>query len=133
MPRKVTDAERATPPAVLIDAWLQELGDWRATTLARIRELIKAADPQITEEWKWGIPVWSHDGIVCTGEVYKSHVKTTFARGAALPDPKGLFNSSLEGKVRRAIDFHEHDRIPVAAFKALVRDAVVLNASKRRR
>ena len=117
-----------------IDARIHELDDWRGETLARIRALIKEADPDVVEEWKWakatspGVPVWSHDGIICTGEVYKSAVKTTFAKGASLEDPSGLFNSSLEGNVRRAIDFREGDEIDASAFKALVRAAVALNA-----
>jgi hypothetical protein len=105
------------------------LGDWRGETLARIRALIKEADPEVVEEWKWGIPVWLHGGIVCTGETYKNYVKTTFARGAALADPKRLFNSSLEGKTRRAIDFREGDRIDGKSLKALIRAAVDLNTS----
>jgi hypothetical protein len=119
-------------PAVL-DARIRELGDWRGTTLAKVRTIIHAADPEIVEEWKWvkatspGVPVWSHGGIVCTGETYKDHVKMTFAKGAALKDPSGLFNSSLEGNVRRAIDIHEGDRIDEAALKELIRAAVALN------
>jgi hypothetical protein len=122
-------------PSELIDARIRELGDWRGEMLARIRALIKQADPEVVEEWKWakatspGVPVWSHDGIVCTGETYKSVVKMTFAKGASLEDPSGLFNSSLEGNVRRAIDFHEGDKIDEKALKALVRSAVALNAS----
>ncbi len=108
-------------PSKLIDARIKELGDWRGETLARIRMLIKQADPDVVEEWKWrGVPVWSHDGIICTGETYKNAVKTTFARGAALKDPSGLFNSSLEGNVRRAIDFHEGGKIDEKALKALI-------------
>jgi hypothetical protein len=110
-------------PSQLIDARIKELNDWRGKTLARVRALIKQADPKITEEWKWGVPVWSHEGIVCTGEVYKNAVKLTFAKGASLKDPAKLFNSSLEGKTRRAIDFHEGDKINAAAFKALIRAA----------
>ncbi len=113
----------------LIDARIKELADWRGKTLARLRALIKQADPKVTEEWKWGIPVWSHDGIICTGETYKSAVKLTFAKGASLKDPAKLFNSSMEGKVRRAIDFHEGDRINAAAFKTLIRAAAALNKS----
>ncbi len=117
----------------LIDARIRELGDWRGRMLARLRALIKAADPDVVEEWKWrGVPVWSHDGIICTGETYKNAVKMTFARGASLEDPAGLFNASLEGKTRRAIDFHEGDRIDEAALKALVRAAVRLNLSRAR-
>ena len=119
-----------------IDARIAELDDWRGETLARIRALVKEADPGVVEEWKWakatspGVPVWSHDGIICTGEVYKSTVKTTFAKGASLEDPSGLFNSSLEGNTRRAIDFHEGDTIDEQAFKALVRAAVALNTAR---
>jgi hypothetical protein len=117
-------------PAEEIDARIEELGDWRGETLARLRALIKRADPDVVEEWKWrGTPVWSHDGIICTGETYKSVVKMTFAKGASLKDPSGLFNSSLEGNVRRAIDFHEGDKIDEKALKALVRSAVALNTS----
>jgi hypothetical protein len=120
-------------PAELIDARIRELGDWRGATLARVRALIREADPEVVEEWKWrGVPTWYHDGIVCTGETYKAAVKTTFARGAALDDPKGLFNSSLEGNVRRAIDFHEGETIDEEAFKALVRAAVTLNVASKR-
>ena len=115
----------------LIDARIKELGDWRGETLARMRELIKQADPDVVEEWKWrGTPVWEHDGIICTGETYKNVVKMTFAKGAVLADPSKLFNSSLEGNVRRAIDFREGDKIDEAAFKALIRAAVKLNASR---
>lgn len=110
-----------------IDARIASLGDWRGEVLARLRALIRQADPGVTEEWKWNVPVWSHHGIVCTGETYKKAVKATFARGAALPDPAGLFNSSLDGKVRRAIDFHEGDALDEPAFKALIRAAVALN------
>ncbi|MEO8667668.1 MAG: DUF1801 domain-containing protein [Bauldia sp.] len=116
-------------PARLIDASIDKLGDWRGEMLARIRSLIREADPEVVEEWKWGIPVWSHDGIICTGETYKKAVKMTFARGASLDDPSRLFNSSLEGKVRRAIDFHEGDKIDEKALKALVSAAVALNTS----
>lgn len=116
-------------PSELIDARIQELGDWRGATLARIRALIQQADPQVVEEWKWQVPVWSHDGIICTGETYKKAVKLTFPKGASLPDPARLFNSSLEGKVRRAIDFHEGDAIDEKAFKALVLAAVARNAA----
>jgi hypothetical protein len=113
----------------LIDARIEELGDWRGEMLARLRALIKAADPEVVEEWKWGGPVWSHDGILSTGETYKKAVKLTFAKGASLEDPSGLFNSSLEGKVRRAIDFHEEAKVDEAAFKALIRAAVAFNKS----
>ena len=118
-------------PSQLIDARIKELGGWRGETLARLRALIREADPEVVEEWKWGIPVWSHGGIICTGETYKTAVKTTFAKGASLEDPSGLFNSSLEGKVRRAIDFHEGGKIDEKAFKALIRAVVVLNTSVR--
>jgi hypothetical protein len=119
-------------PSQLIDARIKELGDWRGETLARVRMLIKQADPEMVEEWKWrGVPVWEHAGIICTGETYKSVVKTTFAKGAALADPSGLFNSSLEGNTRRAIDFHEGDKIDEMAFKALIAAAVALNTLKR--
>jgi hypothetical protein len=123
-------------PSKLIDARIKELADWRGETLARIRKLIKEADPQVVEEVKWrkpsnpaGVPVWEHAGIVCTGETYKNYVKLTFARGAALPDPSGLFNASLDGNVRRAIDIREGDRIDEKAFKALIRAAVALNTN----
>ena len=119
-------------PSRLIDARIKELGDWRGKTLARVRALIKQADPEVVEEWKWGVPVWSHDGLICTGEAYKSAVKLTFAKGAALQDPSRLFNSSLEGNVRRAIDFHEGDEINEDAFKALIRAAAALNRSSAR-
>jgi len=117
-------------PSELIDARIQELSDWRGETLARVRILIKQADPEVVEEWKWrGVPVWSHVGIICTGETYKNVVKMTFAKGASLEDPSGLFNSSLEGNTRRAIDFHEGDKIDEKALKALIRAAVALNTS----
>jgi len=117
-------------PSRLIDARIEELGDWRGETLARVRSLIKQADPEVVEEWKWrGIPVWSHDGLICTGETYKNIVKMTFAKGASLKDPSGLFNSSLEGNTRRAIDFHEGEKIDERALKTLVRAAVTLNQS----
>jgi hypothetical protein len=117
-------------PSQLIDARIEELGDWRGETLAQIRALIKQADPEVVEEWKWrGVPVWSHAGIICTGETYKSIVKTTFAKGASLEDPSGLFNSSLEGNTRRAIDFHEGETIDKKALTALIREAVALNTS----
>jgi len=118
-------------PSELIDERIKELGDWRGEMLARLRALVKEADPKVVEEWKWrGVPTWYHDGIICTGETYKSVVKMTFARGAALKDPSGLFNSSLEGNTRRAIDFHEGDKINARALKALVKGAVALNESK---
>ena len=115
-----------------IDARIESLGDWRGKMLARLRALIKEADPGVVEEWKWSNPVWSHDGLICTGETYKSAVKTTFAKGAALPDPSRLFNSSLDGNVRRAIDFHEGDKVDEKALKALIRAAVALNKSSGR-
>jgi hypothetical protein len=123
-------APAKTDAARLIDARIRELGDWRGTTLARIRQLIHEADPDVVEEWKWAVPVWSHAGIVCTGESYKTAVKLTFPRGAALKDPARLFNSSLEGKVRRAIDIREGDAFNARAFKALIRAAVVLNSAR---
>jgi hypothetical protein len=117
-------------PAQLIDARIAELGDWRGETLAKMRKLIKAADPDVVETWKWkGTPVWEHDGIICTGESYKSVVKLTFAKGASLPDPAKLFNSSLDGNVRRAIDIREGEQVDADAFKALIREAVALNTS----
>jgi hypothetical protein len=115
-------------PAERIDARIAELGDWRGETLARVRELIKEADPEVVEEWKWRNPVWSHDGIICTGESYKKAVKMTFLKGASLEDPAGLFNSSLEGNTRRAIDIHEGEEIDAEALKALIREAVALNS-----
>ena len=119
-------------PSSLIDARIKELGDWRGKTLSRVRALIKQADPEVVEEWKWrGVPVWEHAGIICTGETYKSVVKLTFAKGASLGDPKGLFNSSLEGNTRRAIDIREEDRIDETALKALIRAAIALNISSR--
>lgn len=124
------DGAAAASPAELIDARIKELGDWRGEMLARIRKLIKKADPQVVEEWKWrGVPVWYHDGMICTGETYKNVVKMTFAKGASLPDPAGLFNSSLDGNTRRAIDFHEGDEIDEKALTALIRAAVQLNGS----
>jgi hypothetical protein len=121
-------------PSQLIDARIQELGDWRGAMLARIRTLIKQADPDVVEEWKWrGVPVWSHAGMICTGETYKNVVKMTFAKGASLQDPSRLFNSSLEGNTRRAIDFHENDTIDENALKALIRAAVALNMSPRKK
>jgi hypothetical protein len=117
-------------PSQLIDARIEELGDWRGETLARVRSLVKQADPEVVEEWKWrGVPTWYHAGIICTGETYKDKVKMTFAKGASLEDPSGLFNSSLEGNTRRAIDFQEGDEIDEKALKALIRAAVALNAS----
>ncbi|HWU15943.1 MAG TPA: DUF1801 domain-containing protein [Caulobacter sp.] len=120
------------PPSELIDNAIAALDDWRGETLARIRKLIHEADPDVVEEWKWGIPVWSHDGILCTGETYKAAVKTTFIKGASVEDPSGLFNSSLEGATRRAIDFRQGETIDEEAFKALIRAAVALNVSARK-
>jgi hypothetical protein len=122
-------SNKAESASGLIDARIESLGDWRGQMLSRLRALIKAADPGVVEEWKWSNPVWSHNGLICTGETYKSAVKMTFAKGASLPDPSGLFNSSLEGKVRRAIDFHEGDKPDEKALKALIRAAVALNKS----
>ena len=119
-------------PSRLIDARIKELDDWRGKTLSRVRALIKRADPGVVEEWKWAVPVWSDDGLICTGETYKGAVKLTFAKGASLKDPSGLFNSSLEGNTRRAIDFHEGDEIDEDAFKGLIRAAVALNKSSGR-
>jgi len=119
----------ASTPSQLIDQRIEELGDWRGDMLARLRSLVKLADPDVVEEWKWrGVPTWYHDGIICTGETYKAVVKMTFAKGASLDDPAGLFNSSLEGNVRRAIDFHEGDEVDEQALVALIRSAVALNA-----
>jgi len=127
-------SDTALSPSQLIDARIKELGDWRGRMLARVRALIQEADPEVVEEWKWrGVPVWSHDGILCTGETYKAVVKLTFAKGAALDDPAGLFNSSLDGNTRRAIDIREGAAIDEAALKALVRAAVALNGSRTRR
>jgi len=122
----------AESPARLIDERIAELGDWRGEMLSRLRGLIQEADPDVVEEWKWMTPVWSHDGILCTGESYKKAVKLTFAKGASLPDPSGLFNSSLEGNTRRAIDFHEGEKIDAKALKALIRAAVALNKGATR-
>jgi len=126
---KKTAQPRAESAARLIDARIRELGDWRGKTLRRLRALVREADPEVVEEWKWSVPVWSHDGLICTGETYQSVVKMTFAKGAQLQDPAGLFNSSLEGKVRRAIDFREGEEIAAEALKALIRAAVSLNKS----
>ena len=126
---KKSGSQEGKSPSQLIDERIQELGDWRGQTLSRLRTLIKAADPEVVEEWKWGGPVWSHDGLICTGETYKKAVKMTFAKGAALEDPSGLFNSSLEGNTRRAIDVHEGEQIDEEALKALIRAAVTLNKS----
>ncbi|WP_456705061.1 MULTISPECIES: DUF1801 domain-containing protein [unclassified Bradyrhizobium] len=137
MKKAVTANKKETDgpsPSKLIDGRIKELGDWRGETLKRIRALIKEADPDVVEEWKWrGVPVWEHDGIICTGETYKTVVKLTFARGAALDDPAGLFNSSLDGNVRRAIDIGEGAKINEKALKALIRAAVELNGSKKKR
>jgi hypothetical protein len=122
-------SQRVESASRLIDARIQELNDWRGEMLSRLRALIKQADPKVVEEWKWGIPVWSHNGLICTGETYKSVVKTTFAKGASLDDPSGLFNSSLEGRVRRAIDFRQGDKVNEKALKTLIRAAVALNTS----
>jgi hypothetical protein len=131
---KKPDSSRDDSPARLIDARIAELGDWRGEMLSRLRALIKEADPEVVEEWKWrGVPVWSHGGMLCTGETYKSVVKLTFAKGASLEDPSGLFNSSLDGNVRRAIDIHEGEAIDEDAFRDLIREAVALNESSRRR
>jgi hypothetical protein len=127
MKKKKSSPQHAVSPSKLIDAKIGELGDWRGKTLSKIRALIKKADPKVTEEWKWNVPVWSHDGIICTGETYKAVVKLTFAKGASLPDPAGLFNSSLEGNVRRAIDIREDGAIDEKALKALVRAAAAAN------
>ena len=125
--------QQGKPASQLIDARIKELGDWRGKMLRSLRSLIKEADPEVVEEWKWrGVPVWSHDGLICTGETYKNVVKMTFAKGAALKDPAGLFNSSLEGNARRAIDFHEGDKINEKALKILIRAAVSLNKSKQK-
>src|SRR5262245_9624363 len=127
---KSSSRQKSGSPSQLIDARIEELDDWRGATLAQLRDLIKEADPDVVEEWKWrGVPVWSHDGSICTGETYKSVVKLTFFKGAQLKDPKKLFNSGLEGNVRRAIDLHEGEKIDKASFKALIREAVALNRS----
>ena len=127
---KKSGSQTSVSPAQRIDARIEELGDWRGAMLSRLRTLVKEADPEVVEEWKWrGVPVWSHAGIICTGETYKAVVKMTFAKGASLEDPSGLFNSSLEGNTRRAIDFHEGDKIDEKALQALIRAAVALNTS----
>jgi hypothetical protein len=132
-PAKKSATTKSESPSRLIDARIRELGDWRGETLVRIRALIKEADPEIVEEWKWrGVPVWSHAGIICTGESYKSVVKLTFLKGASLGDPSRLFNSSLEGNARRAIDIHEDDKLDEKAFKTLIRAAVALNTAPKR-
>jgi hypothetical protein len=134
-----SDSPKGESPSELIDARISELGDWRGATLSRLRELIRQADPEVVEEWKWrkatnpGVPVWSHTGMICTGETYKNVVKLTFLKGASLEDPSHLFNSSLEGNARRAIDVHDGDHIDEEAFKALIRAAVALNASRGRK
>jgi len=126
-------SHKGKSPSQMIDARIKDLGDWRGEMLGRLRALVKEADPEIVEEWKWrGVPVWYHDGIICTGETYKTIVKMTFAKGAALNDPSGLFNSSLEGSTRRAIDFHEGEKINEKALKTLIRAAATLNKSKAR-
>jgi hypothetical protein len=128
---KKSGSQESKSPSQLIDARIKELGDWRGKMLSRLRTLVKEADPEVVEEWKWrGVPVWYHDGMICTGETYKNVVKMTFAHGAALKDPSRLFNSSLEGNIRRAIDFHEGEKIDEKALKTLVRAAVTLNKSK---
>ena len=130
---KKNAATKGESPSRLIDARIKELDDWRGKTLSHVRALIKPADPEVVEEWKWrGVPVWSHDGLICTGETYKSVVKLTFSKGASLKDPSGLFNSSLEGNARRAIDLHEGDEIDEDAFKTLIRAAAALNGSSVR-
>jgi hypothetical protein len=128
---KKSGAQKNQSPSQLIDAKIKELGDWRGKMLSQVRALVKEADPEVVEEWKWrGVPVWSHDGLICTGETYKNVVKMTFAKGAALKDPSSLFNSSLDGNTRRAIDFHEGAKINEEALKTLIRAAVTLNKSK---
>ena len=123
-------AQSGIPASAMIEERINGLGDWRGEMLSRLRTLIKAADPDVVEEWKWAVPVWSHDGLICTGESYKKAVKLTFAKGASVKDPARLFNSSLEGNTRRAIDFHEGDKVNEKAFKALIRAAVALNRAK---
>lgn len=130
---KKTSAKKGESASQLIDARIKELDDWRGELLSRLRALIKHADPAVVEEWKWAVPVWSHDGIICTGETYKNTVKLTFAKGARMKDPKRLFNSSLEGNTRRAIDFHEGDKVDEPVFKALIREAAALNTSGDRK
>jgi hypothetical protein len=129
---KKSGSPTGKPPSRMIDERIEELDDWRGKMLARLRALIKQVDPEVVEEWKWGIPVWSHDGLICTGETYKTAVKTTFAKGAFLKDPSSLFNSSLEGNTRRAIDFHEGEKVNEKALKVLVREAVAFNKSSAR-
>ena len=131
---KRSGSQKSKSPSALIDARIKELGDWRGQMLSRLRTLIREADPEVIEEWKWrGVPVWSHDGLICTGETYKKVVKMTFAKGASVKDPARLFNSSLEGNTRRAIDFHEGERVDEEALKTLVRAAVALNKSRAKR
>jgi hypothetical protein len=131
---KKTDIDQSKSPSQLITGRIAELGDWRGETLAQIRKLIKEADPEITEEWKWrGVPVWSDGGIVCTGESYKTHVKLTFLKGASIEDPEGIFNASLDGNARRAIDLHEGEKINEPAFKAIIRAAVELNSKGKKK
>ena len=127
---KKSTTQTGIPASAMIDERIDGLGDWRGEMLGRLRALIKSADPDVVEEWKWAVPVWSHDGLICTGETYKKAVKLTFAKGAFVKDPSKLFNSSLEGNTRRAIDFHEGDKVDEKAFKALIRAAVALNKSK---
>src|SRR6516165_3226906 len=128
---KKSGAQKSKSPSQLIDARIKELGDWRGEMLSRLRTVVREADPEVVEEWKWrGVPVWSHDGLICTGETYKNVVKMTFAKGAALKDPSRLFNSSLEGNTRRAIDFHEGEQIDGQALKTLIRAAVTLNKAR---
>jgi len=128
-----SEPQEGKSPSELIAARIKELGDWRGKMLSRLRTLVKEADPEVVEEWKWSVPVWSHDGLICTGETYKSVVKMTFAKGAFLKDPSGLFNSSLDGNTRRAIDFRDGEKIDETAFKALIRAAVTLNKSKAKK
>jgi len=131
---KKSGSQKSKSPSQLIDARIKELGDWRGKMLSRLRTLVKEADPEVVEEWKWrGVPVWSHDGLICTGETYKKVVKMTFAKGAALTDPSGVFNASLDGNTRRAIDFHAGEKIDAEALKSLVRAAVTLNKSTAKR
>jgi len=130
---KKADTNQSKPASELITERIAELGDWRGETLAHVRKLIKEADPKITEEWKWrGVPVWSDGGIICTGESYKTHVKLTFLKGASIKDPEGIFNSSLDGNARRAIDLHEGDKINESAFKEIIRAAIELNSKKKK-
>jgi hypothetical protein len=132
MGMKKSDAPKGKSPSELIDERIEELDDWRGEMLGRLRALVRTADPEVVEEWKWSIPVWSHDGLICTGEVYKKVVKMTFAKGASLKDPSRVFNSSLEGNTRRAIDFHEGEKIDEKALKTLIRAAVALNKTMKR-